>query len=89
LTIIRFREGSTYDGHRHGVAFTAYVDDEPRRCLVSDDALDYHFSGDNARTGDARRQLFEDNRALIQDAARYLIEAGHTGDIVIRSSDFI
>ena len=85
---IEFRPNSAYDGHRWGVAFTAYVNHQPRRCLVSDAALNHHFGGDAAKTGDALVQLFENNRARIEQIARALIEDGQTDDIIIGTSDF-
>lgn len=84
---IEFRPGCAYDGHVCGVRFTARVDDQWRRCLISDEALNDHFSGDDAKTGASRELLFESIRTEIEGLARKMIESGAQTDILIGTED--
>ena len=82
---IDFPIKSAFDFDRQAVAFPAEVAGADVRCFVSVESLRDHFEVDETCNFVT---IFEKNRTRIQNVARRMLEAGATGNIVIKTSHF-
>jgi hypothetical protein len=82
---INFPPKSMYDSLTMSVRFPVTVDGITKSILVSQETLQDHFGGNNNPDLVA---VFEANRAVIENKARDLIEAGSEGDVIIRTNMF-
>lgn len=84
---IHFPLKSAYDFDAGSISFPAEVDGAPRRCLVSEEALQDHFGADGI---DDRllTEYFEANRGAIETVAADKIRNGAVGDVVLGTKDF-
>ena len=75
-----------YDGARDVVVFWGLDRDKRIRCVISEEALDDHFRGDNRNKLD----VFRENLTAIEELARRKYLSGHAepdGSVLIRTAD--
>lgn len=75
-----------YDSGRDAVVFWGLDRDERIRCIISEEALDDHFRGDNR----IKLEVFRENRPVIEEIARRKYLSGHVesdGTVLIRTAD--
>ena len=75
-----------YDTGRDAVVFWGLDRDQRIRCIISEEALDDHFRGDNR----IKLEVFRENRPVIEEIARRKYLSGHVepdGTVLIRTTD--
>ncbi|MHB2009511.1 MAG: DUF1488 family protein [Acidobacteriaceae bacterium] len=75
-----------YDASRDVVVFWGLDRNRRTQCVISDEALDDHFHGDNRN----KLEVFRENRTAIEEIARRKYIAGHLepdGTVLIRTAD--
>jgi len=76
----------SYDTGRDAVIFWGLDRDQRIRCIISKEALDDHFRGDNRN----KLELFRENRPVIEEIARRKYLSGRVepdGTVLIRTTD--